>query len=166
MEIASKAKRQLIFAIALGTVPNLILAGIIASFFNDSHSSFLEAFLFTLAGIYTISLVFWLRDTTWEWGWYFYRGKKELVSNFIKHLKEHKYPEPDEYIDSGIEWLTHVAENKECDPELRIYAAAESGALNAMRSNALLQRFFRVSMAVDEAVLEYKKMFPYKNKKY
>lgn len=163
MEIASKAKRQLIFALALGTVPNLILAGIIALFFNDTYTPFWEVFLFTLAGIYIISLVFWLRDTTWEWGWYFYKGKKELVSNFVKHLKEHKYPEPDEYIDSGIDWLTHVAENKECDPELRIYAAAESGALNAMRSNALLQRFFRVAIAIDEAILEYKKTFPHKD---
>lgn len=160
MQIASKVKRQLFIGIVLGATPNFLISAILAVFLKDDYTSFWVSFFICLACIYLIGFAFWLRDTIWEWTFYLLRGKKELVSCFLKHLIEKKYPEPDEYIDSGIEWLTDVAQNKENPSELRVCAAAESGALNATRLNGLWHRFFRASMAIDEAILQYKMTFP------
>lgn len=114
-------------------------------------------------GIYVVYFLLWLKKTLWEWLLFYLKERNEIKAFYLDHFKKCNYPEPDEYINSGSDYILEVSEDKSNDAELRVAAAAISGMLSGMRLLGHFQRFLRVSFSIDDAIEEYKKTFPPKS---
>lgn len=158
MQIKSKMKRSFIANILLGFVPEIVTAAIIAAFIDDG----IENFFIVLLAMYAVYFLIWVKETIWEWI-LFVKQRKILSDQYLELFKKNNYPEPDDYIDTGSDWLLGIAENQKYPANLRVTAAGESAVLATLRVQGNVQRFLRASMALDDAIEAYKKTFPPKN---
>jgi hypothetical protein len=138
----------------LGMIPDIVAAAIIAMLSGEG----LAAFAFAFVALYVIYFLIWVKNSIWEWI-VFSRYKKSISEQYLEFFKKNNYPEPDEYINTGSDWLLGISENKDYAADLRVSAAVECGALSAMRLNGHMQRFLRASIALDDAIEAYKKTF-------
>lgn len=159
MQIKSKTNRLITLAVLISFIPDLIVAGLLTTFSTDKN--FL-VFLGILLALYAVYFLIWVKNSIWAWSLFLLNGKKQLSEVFLEYLKKNKYPEPDEYLDDGIEYLRNVSANESASVDVRIKASAECGALEALRSNGMMQQFIRSSMAIEDSIEKYKKTFPLK----
>jgi hypothetical protein len=100
-----------------------------------------------------------IKNTVLAWVFYKYRGRKQISDFVLDYLKKNKYPEPDDYLKSPDEYFSSVAQNDSLPIELRLKAAAELGSLNYPMANGQIQNSIRLSMAIEDAIENYKKTF-------
>ena len=155
MQFESKNKRNFWVNSMLGMTPDVLIATAVAMY-NDEG---IAAFFFVLIGLQVVYLLIWTKNTVWAWVFYKYKGRKQISDFVLDYLKKNKYPEPDDYLKSPDEYFSSVAHNDSLPIELRLKAAAELGSLNYPITNGQMQNSIRLSMAIEDAIENYKKTF-------
>ena len=155
MQFDSKIKRNFWINCALGMIPDLLIAAIAAVYANGG----VVAFVLVLVGLQILYFGIWLKNTIWAWILYKYKGRKQIRDFVLDYLKRNKYPEPDDYLKSPDEYFASVAGNESLSIDLRLKAASEAGSLNCLIADQQIQNFMRLSMAMEDAIEEYKRGF-------
>ena len=155
MQFESKNKRNFWFNSILGMTPDILVALAVAIYSNGG----IATFFLVLVGLQIIYFLIWIKNTIWSWIFYKFRGRKKISDFVLDYLKTNKYPEPDDYLKSPDEYFSSVTQNDSVPIDLRLKAAAELGALNYPVANGQIQNSIRLSMAIEDAIGNYKKTF-------
>jgi hypothetical protein len=155
MQFESKNKRNFWINSIFGMTPDVLVAAAITAYNSEGFVTFLLVFL----GLQIVYLLIWIKNTVWAWVFYKYKGRKQVSDFFFDYLKKNKYPEPDDYLKSPNEYFSSVAQNNSLPLELRLKAATDIGSLFYPIANGQMQNSIRLSMAIEDAIENYKKTF-------
>ena len=156
MLIQSKARRRLWRNILLNTVPDLLLAAIIAYVADTGWVGFIVAYF----GLQILYVLIWLKNTLWGWAMFYLFGRKEAVQHIVGVLREKSFPEPDDLILDGLVYVREVAESHTALDEARLEAAGINGTFAYITTNGQMQQGVRFQMALEDAIQLYKASFP------
>lgn len=112
--------------------------------------------LVVLNGVY---LAIWFKNSIWAWICYKLYYREVFVNLIYQFLKDNKFPEPNDYEDSGSDYLERVAFDDDVAPDLRVKAAAELAPIVAKAREGKLQEVLRYNMAFEAALFKYKASF-------
>lgn len=150
----SRVKRNIFIALIISSIPDLIIAGIIAMI-NKNETAFIIAF-FALKIVY---LLVWIRNSVWNWILYQFGVKEAVISNAISSFKRNNYPEPDYYLDSAEAYFDQIANDEDLPLELRLHAAVQTGFMLYPTAYGHLQEKIRVTLATEKAIEKYRQTF-------
>ena len=156
MQFESKIKRNFWINLILGMTPDILISVMIAVLYDEDY---LLAFFIVLVGLQIIYFLIWVKNTAWSWILYKYKLRKHYSSLVLDSLKKNHYPEPNEYLESSVEYFSSVAKNESLPVELRLNAATSLGFLNYPAINGQLQDSMRLAIAIEDAIENYKKTF-------
>lgn len=156
MLIQSKATRRLWRNIVLNTVPDLAVAAAIAYVMDGGWLGFIAAYF----GLQILYILIWLKNTLWGWAVFYLLARKEGTQQIVALFREKHFPEPDNMIVDGLDYLREVTENRSLPDEARLEAAGFNGAVGYIRSAGQIQAGIRLQMALEDAIQVYKASFP------
>ncbi|MGD9730466.1 MAG: hypothetical protein AB7R40_24190 [Nitrospiraceae bacterium] len=156
MLIETRRTRALWTHFLLGFVPDIAISAALAYYLNGGLLGFGAAFL----GLQVLYLAIWAKNSIWEWAVYNASGRKTLAKAYVGFLKSNGFPEPEEYERSFHGYLDSVASNEKYATRVRLVAARELGTILTFDSMGFVQHSMRVTMACEDALLEYKQQFP------
>lgn len=135
--------------------PDILIAMAVAIYSDEG----LDTFFFVFIALQVIYLLIWIKNSIWSWVFYKFKGRKQIKDYVLDYLKTNKYPEPEDYLKSPDEYFSSVSQDDSVPIEVRLKAAAEIGALNYLIANGQIQNSIRLSMAIEDAIEDYKKTF-------
>lgn len=153
MQFGSAQKRNYWINWFLELIPDSVIA-IIVAYFTDSG---ILGFILTVIGLQCLYFFIWLKNTVWRWVFFKFRGKRLMAEHIENVLKASNFPAPDDYESSAEGYLNSLVENEELEPLIRIRAACEIGAMNYPVAVLRVQESIMLSIAYEEALLNYKK---------
>jgi hypothetical protein len=156
MQFGSKLKRNILTNAILGLVPDVLISGVAASM---TESGFM-GFFAVLVGLQVLYLLAWARKTIWAWLFFWVRGRKQLADHALDYLRSNRYPEPDEYHADVGDYFGGIIDNERQAVGVRVRAANELGAVNALRNYGHVTQFLLVNLAYEDAIQRYKRSFP------
>lgn len=155
MQFAQRQTRTFWINSFIGLLPDAAI-GVATAYFTDSG---ILGFFITMIGLQIVYFLLWLKNTLWQWVFFQLRGKKLMVEHIENFLKANNFPAPKNYEDSIEGYLASLIEDDELQPEMRIKATAELAALKYPMNNFRMQEGFRLTMAYEEALSNYKNRF-------
>lgn len=155
MEFGSKVKRSIITQLLINCIPDIIISACVVWWTGSEFWFFFLAF----AGLQVCYLFIWIVRSAVGWAYFLLVGRKWLSTNLCDYLHINKYPPPSDHEDSAESYLNDVVNNKDIDVKTRIYAAHELGAFAAYKSSSQMQNLFRMKLAFEDAIEEYKRAF-------
>jgi hypothetical protein len=158
MQFASKLNRTYWVFMLLGSIPDILIAAMIAKYLGGG---FIE-FLLALAGLQGLYLAVWVKGSIVAWTMFSLGGRKHLASIVLDYLRSNNYPEPGDYETSADNYFRSVAENKMLPVDVRLKAAAECGRSNYLDGAFHVQEGLRLDLAHEDAIAAYKALFPLK----
>ena len=156
MLIQSQIKRAFWRNIALGTLPDLLIAAAAAYYFDSGLLGFVAVYL----GLQAIYLAIWIKNALWGWGLFTLFGKKETTGNILATLREKRFPEPDNYIIDVEDYFLRVARMKDVSDEVRIEAVNMAGLVEYAKATGQMGRALQFAVTLEGAVKAYKASFP------
>ena len=85
-----------------------------------------------------------------------------MTAILLDNFKERAYPEPEGLEKSADNYLEKVILDESLPFEVRMNATSEHTILHSLTQQVLLQRFLQLSIAFDDAMEQYKNLFPSK----
>jgi len=155
MQFESKQQRTIWLNLALGFVPDALIAWALASTLDGGFFGFVLAFI----GLQVLYILIWAKNSIWAWALFKLKGQKFLVEHITDYLRKNNYPEPDDYEKSAEGYLTTVQDDEHQPVEIRMKAAASLAEMNFMTSQGQVQNHIRLSIAYEEALENHKKSF-------
>lgn len=155
MQFESRQKRTFWANLVLGSVPDVLIAGLLASVLNGGMVGFVAA----LVGLQVLYLAIWAKNSLWTWIVFLVTGRKTLASHIRDYLKMNGFPEPDDFERSPDDYLSRVVEDDEQPVGVRLKAAASLAELNVQSTLGNMQNYMRLSMAYEDALEEHKASF-------
>jgi hypothetical protein len=152
MQFESQQKRNWWINNFLGLLPDVAIALALSHFMQFSGWGIIVT-------VFVLNLIYffvWGRNTIWQWIFYKWRGKDQLVEHLYNYLKTNNYPCPNDFETSAESYLAFVAESEKSPIQTRLLAAKELGALSYPASTFRVQEGMRLSMAYEEAIKRYK----------
>ncbi|WP_155837569.1 hypothetical protein [Herminiimonas sp. CN] len=157
MQFETRMKRTLWSASALGAIPDIIIAIIVALVFGGGYIGFFA----TLIGLQVLYLGIWTKNSVWSWIVFSYGGgRKRLALLLSDYLRENGYPEPNIYEKSADGYFESVVDNERLPIIVRLKAASEIGAMKFLDASCAVQKSMQISMAYEDALEEFKRSFP------
>jgi hypothetical protein len=141
--------------VALGSIPDIVIAVILAYVFDGGIAGFLVALVLLQALYFAI----WVKNTIWAWAMFKLNTRKNLVSHFTDYLRVNKYPEPDDFEKSAEGYLSRVISDEELPTELRLEAATCLAELNYLSTLGQIQKAAMLSIVYEEALENHKRSF-------
>lgn len=158
MIFESKLKRALIANIILSLVPDLILSAIITAIFKGEEAAII-IFIIVFFGLQLLHLALWILRSLMAWIPYWIGGRKKMATAYCDYLYEHEFPNPKDFEESPEVYFGSVLINNKLTPELRLKAASTLGEYEAYRNAGQYQMLLRISFALEDAIVEYKRGF-------
>lgn len=155
MQFESKNKRNFWINSTLGSAPDVLIALLVALYADHG----IVTFFLALIGLQIVYFLIWVNNTIWGWVLFQFKGRKQMSDFVLDYLKNNNYPEPDDYLKSPDEYFSSVAHNDSLSIELRLKAAAELGSLSYPMANGQIQNSIKLSMAIEDAIEQYKNSF-------
>ncbi len=155
MQFESKLKRRVWFELALGLIPDAVVAALLVVIFGGGFVSFIA----TIVGLQVVYFLIWLKDTAWSWLQFVLVGRKRDASTLLDHLVTRSYPEPSDYEQSISGYFERIASDDEEEVIMRLAASVELGAINYSVAQGRIQEGLRLSMAYEDALEAYKRRF-------
>jgi len=159
MQFGSKQKRNIVSAVLLGMVPDVVIA-VVAAAWTDSG---VFGFFVTLIGLQIVYLSIWAKNAIWAWLVFLFRGRRQMSGYLFDYLRTNAFPEPGDYHDDVESYFQGVMDNERAPAELRIKAAVEINSLNLFRMLNKMGLLFQTLMAYEDALQRYKRSFPAKS---
>lgn len=159
MQFESKLKRTLWLNVVLGLIPDVVVSVVLAKIFDGG----VWGFFFALVGLQILYLLFWIKNSIWSWSLFVLRGRKKFTEFLLDYLRENRYPEPDNYASSVEGYFSGVATDETQPIDLRLSAATVLAAFKHPVTQGQFQEFVQLSMAYEDALGQYKRLFPIKN---
>jgi hypothetical protein len=156
MQFESRQKRSIWLAATVATIPDLLIAAVIAVLMDGGILGFFAAFI----GLQVLYFAIWLKNSIWGWTWFQWWGRKHAAQVLLDYLKQHKFPQPATYQKSADGYLAQVAGDEGLPMMLRLIAARELGAFQIAASEGEFQKHMRISMAYEDAITMYQAQFP------
>lgn len=150
-----KVTKNIIKLFLLGIIPELAIAFVFMAADNGSW----ETFGITLAVIFGVYFLIWIRDTIWEWMLFYFGGREEIKNTIFQFLKDNNFPEPDIYTDSAQDYFEEIANNEELSTELRVKAALQLGAISTVSQLGKFHRSIRLMLGMKDALIKFRKSF-------
>ncbi len=155
MTIQRKQNRQLWLGAVASVIPDAVIAYVVMRVTESGWVGFGLTFL----GLWAVYLAIWLKNSIWSWIVFLLWGKRSMVAALLSSLREHRYPEPDNFENSADGYLQRIATDEKQPMDIRLMAAGEYASLHAHNQYGF-QRFMQLSVALDNALEQYKNQFP------
>jgi len=155
MQFESKLKRTISSHSLLGFIPDTLLSLLVVFWLEEGALVFIAVFV----GLQLLYLTRWLIAAAFGWSHLHVTGRKKMAASYSDYLHEHKYPEPEDYQKSPEDYLEETMNNEEIDFDVRLKAATNFGTFVTYRSTGQLQLLFKCSLAMEDAIEEYKRSF-------
>jgi hypothetical protein len=155
MQFESKQKRTVWVNLALGSVPDILIAALIASVMDGGAIGFIVA----LVGLQVLYFLIWAKNSIWAWVVFLINGRKAATSHFRHYLETNKFPEPEDYERSPDGYFSKIVEDENQPVDIRLKAAASLAELNYIASQSQMQNYLRLSMAYEDAIEDHKRSF-------
>lgn len=159
MRVQSIENRKAALAVATSFIPDLVVSVIAASILAGPYDSWWGIFFAWLIGIQIVSILLWTKNSIWLWVHYKIWNKKIMQASCLEFFQKNKLPEPNEYEDSAGDYLWRISSDKNEDSDKRVSATIMYTLFDGLSVQGLIQRKIQMAMAIDEALLEYKKTF-------
>lgn len=148
----SKVKRQVILNSFLNSLPDVVVAVVIASFTDDKVLMFV--FIFIL--IKAIYLLIWLKNSIWEW-LLFYFKREQQVNTVYEGLIKDNYPCPKEVELSVDSYLDSIIADDNQSEEFKLKVVSLITLIQHHLVGGEFQKSLRISMVYEDALEKYKK---------
>lgn len=155
MIVQRKRNREIVISSLLNTIPDVLIAGGAAYYFDGG----LLGFVGVIVGLQAVYLVLWVKNSLWGWVRYKLGRKKQIFQTLLDFLVENKFPKPANYVDSAEMYFDDVAADEEVDIEIRLKAAIEIGTINYLRHSMKVQELLYLTLAYDNVIEEYHRRF-------
>ena len=140
--------------IALSLVPDLALCWVAS---NVTESGWV-GFWVSLIGLQAIYFFFWLKQALWSWLLFWTIGKRQMARHVENSLIDGHFPEPNEYISDLDDYFGTVANDETVDPNTRVKAAYEHGALNGLKLARRYSAALQLNLAGAIALKRYARL--------
>lgn len=155
MQFESQKKRNILFLVALGLIPDTLISIAIAWLSGEG----VPIFFASLLGLQVLYFALWTKNSIWAWIYFQLRGREQAVKHMTNYLWQNDYPEPKDYEKSVESYLVDIVADDDQPTELRIKAGGSLAELEFMRARGLFQDLLRITMAYEAALENHKRTF-------
>ena len=155
MIFGSQIKRNKIIQYLIGSIPDTIIS-LVATIWIDQG---LFLFFIVFIGLQLFHFIAWLLGSVVWWLYFVLHGRKQAGDYLYNYLFENKYPKPENYEESPLDYFKRIADDENIDIKTRLKSAFEAGAVNSIPSSGKLQQHLMVSLAYEDALKKYKAVY-------
>jgi len=153
MQFQSRIIKNTILSMFVGSLPDVLFSILAAWYINEGYLWAVVIYF----GLQALYFAVWAVRSVFTWAFFLLSGRKKLSTFFCDFLHQNKFPMPGEYEKSPEEYLASVAQNDELGIEAKLKAVHELGSLNMAKSLGQYQYLFRITLAFEDAIEEYRR---------
>jgi hypothetical protein len=155
MTVERNQRRMLWMNLFLSLIPDAAIAYAVMRLTESGWVVFAIVF-FGLWGLY---LAIWLKNSIWSWLVFLLWGRRQRAATFVSGFRAGEFPEPDEFEKSADAYLERLVNDEAASVKVRLMAMSDVARLRMLNDNGF-QAFLQVSLALDDALEQYKNQFP------
>lgn len=153
MRFESKLKRNFWINVSIATIPDIVVAIILAVVFDGGFIGFLAAYF----GLQILYFSIWTKNSIFDWAHFQLVGRKQISKHLLDFLLENKFPDPGDHQISVDGYFYDIINDEDLPIEMRFRATHEIATLNAYGTLGQAQQLMRINMAYEDAIEQYKR---------